>query len=130
MALGITWVDTASELASHYGRITTVLEEEADLAFDNAYPAGGETGDVSARFATVESVLHVPGAAGTGGWPVVTAANPNNIVAVAHDGGTPAAGKFMAFITTTGAELGAVDASGLSAVRVRIKGQPLLSYTP
>ncbi len=130
MALGISWVAAASQLANHYSRIGDQVEEEADLAFDGAYPSGGEVGDVSARFASVVSVVQVPGAAGTGGWPFITAANPNSIVAVSHNGGTAAAGTFIATVTTTGAELGAVSAAGLTAVRVRIKGAPLLSYTP
>lgn len=129
MAITVTKVSFTGD--REYGDVSQFATLVCDVAFDNAY-IDPEPADLSAYFAAgagnIKGSRQVPGGAGTGGFPYITAANPNNIVACSHDLGTPAAGGFHAVITTTGAVLGAVSAVGLSAVRMEVYGNKLLTY--
>lgn len=127
MAITITKVRFDGD--QRYAKAGSVVDGEFDIAFDNPYAAGGQPADFSTWFSAIDAVEHIPGSSGTGGWPFITAANPNNIVAVSHNKGTAAGGKLMLTVTTTGAELGAVSAVGLSSVRIRVRGPIASNYS-
>ncbi len=125
MALTLTKVRYSGD--SRYGSVGSTAELIVDVAFDSSYPTGGETFDVSAWFASVDTVVHIPSDTAVEGLA------GDRIFA--HDKGTAAAGVLLAYDedNTSGIYAQIADMTDLSAVytaaRFRVTGPKLLSYS-
>lgn len=125
MALTLTKVRFDGD--RQFGLLDGTAELIVDVAFDSSYPTGGEVFDVSAYFAAVDTVLHIPSDAAVEGLA------GDRIFA--HDKGTAAAGLLLAYDedNTSGIYAQIADMTDLSAVytaaRFKVTGTPLGTYS-
>jgi len=124
MAVTITKVSFTGD-TQYRRKPSTTGELVIDVAFDDEYPTGGETLDVSTWLSTVTSLVHIPSdleAEGLAGARVY-----------AHDKGTAAAGKVLVYLEDAvsgiyAEEADMTDLSTLTAVRFRLTGALASNY--
>lgn len=125
MAITITKVSFTADSA--FARDPRELAElVVDVAFDDSYPTGGETFNVSTWLSSVYSVTHVPSDAAAEGLAGARV--------YAHDKGTAAAGLLLVYLEDAvsgiyGEETAAADLSSLTAVRFKVLGPVAANYS-